>query len=101
MKHLLLAALLLFAACTDIGRTPQRFDGVMPGTIENVEPVELPDPAAQPDDGDDEGTPEYGDRVVVRLDDGRTVYLVYTGPRRFHTGQVVRVRVTDSSVFIV
>ena len=101
MKHLLIAALLLLAACTDLRRGTQHLDGVMPGTIENVQPVELPDPAAQPDDGDDEGTPEYGDRVVVRLKDGRTVYLVYTGPRRFHAGQAVRVHVSDSSIFIV
>jgi len=101
MKHLLIATLLLVAACTDFRRAAQPFDGVMPGTIENVEPVELPDPAAEPDNGDDDGTPEHGDRVVVRLKDGRTVYLVYTGPRRFHAGQAVRVHVSDSSVFIV
>ena len=101
MKHLLIAVLLLLAACSDVRRATQPLDGVMPGTIENVQPVELPDPAAQPDHGDDEGTPDYGDRVVVRLKDGRTVYLVYTGPRRFHAGQAVRVHVSDSSIFIV
>lgn len=101
MKHLLIAALLLLAACTDFRRVALPFDGVIPGTIEDVEPVELPDPAAQPDNGDDDGMPGHGDRVVVRLKDGRTVYLVYTGPRRFHAGQGVRVRVTDSSIFIV
>jgi hypothetical protein len=97
MRHLRIALLLLIAACT----APQPFDGVMPGTIENVEPFELPHPAAQPDEGDDDGPPQYGDRVVVRLNDGRTVYLVYTGPRRLHAGQAVRVRVSDSSIFIV
>ena len=103
MKLLLIAALLLLAACTDARRAPQPVDGLTPGTIEHVEPVELPDAApAQPEDGDDDdAAPAYGDQLVVRLKDGRTVYLVYTGPRHFRAGQVVRVRVSDSSIFIV
>jgi hypothetical protein len=104
MKHFLIAALLLLAACTNARHSPPgALQGISPGTIESVEPVELRDPApAQPEDGgDDDAAPEYGDRLIVRLNDGRTVYLVYTGPRHFHNGQVVRVHVSNSSIFIV
>src|SRR2546422_764674 len=34
-------------------------------------------------------------------DGGRTVYLVYTGPRQFQAGQPVRVHVSDGGVFIL
>ena len=103
MKHLLFASLLFLAACTNGPRAPHTLEGLVPGTIENVAPVELRAPPAEQsedDDGDDPA-PEFGDRLIVRLNDGRTVYLVYNGPRHFHAGQVVRVRVTDSSIFIV
>jgi hypothetical protein len=103
MKRFLIAVVLLLAACTGTRHAPHAVDGLVPGTIENIEPVELRAPSAEQsedDDGDDPA-PEYGDRLIVRLNDGRTVYLVYNGPRHFHAGQVVRVRVTDSSIFIV
>jgi hypothetical protein len=81
--------------------SPGALNQLSPGTIESVAPVELGDPAAPADGGNDDADPSYGDRVVVRLDDGRTVYLVYTGPRHFEAGQPVRVHVGDSAVFIL
>jgi len=54
-----------------------------------------------PDEGNDEAEPSYGDRLVVRLQDGRTVFLVYTGPRHFHAGRWCRMHVTDSAIFIL
>jgi hypothetical protein len=102
MKHFLVATLLtLVAACSDLHRSPGEPQPVVPGTIESTAPVERAIPVAEPDDGDDDPAPVFGDRLVVRLNDGRTVFLVNTGPRHFHTGQVVRVYVSDSSIFIL
>ena len=39
-------------------------------------------------------------RVLVGAN-GRTVYLVYTGPRQFQAGEPVRVHVSDAGVFIL
>ena len=100
MKNFLLAASLLLAACSQT-HAPGALNQLSPGVIENVEPVELGNPAAPADEPADDAEPAYGDRVVVRLDDGRTVYLIYTGPRRFEPGQPVRVRVGDAGVFIL
>ena len=103
MKHLFIAALLLLAACTDLGRGSRTLQQLTPGTIEDVEPVELRDPA--PADGEDvednDEAPQYGDRLIVRLNDGRTIYMVYTGPRHFHSGQVVRVHLSDNAIFVL
>jgi hypothetical protein len=101
MRHILIAALLLVAACTDMGRGQRALRGLAPGTIESVEPVELGNPAPAKDEDDDDAPPEYGDRLVVRLKDGRTVYMVYTGPRHFHEGQVVRVHISDGAIFLL
>lgn len=100
MKTFLLAASLLLAACTQTN-APGELHRLLPGVIENVQPVELGNPAAPADAPSDDAEPAYGDRLVVRLDDGRTVYLIYTGPRRFEPGQPVRVRVSDAGVFIL
>jgi hypothetical protein len=101
MKYLLIAAVLFLAACSASQRSASALPQVSPATIESVEPAELGDPATSPDEGNDEAQPSYGDRLVVRLQDGRTVFLVYTGPRHFHAGQVVRMHVTDSAIFIL
>ncbi len=102
MKYFLIAVSLLLAACSDSLRSPGALEQLSPGVIESVAPVELGNPApAQPDKGDDDADPSYGDRVVVRLDDGRTVYLVYSGPRQFRAGEPVRVHVSDVGVFIL
>lgn len=101
MKYFLIAISLVLAACSQV-REPSELQQLSPGTIESVEPVELADPMAPPaEERNDDAEPSYADRVVVRLNDGRTVYLVYTGPRHFHTGQVVRMHVSDSSIFIL
>ena len=102
MKYLLFAVIVLLSACSELRRSPAELQHVSPGTIESVEPVELGDPApATPEDGDDDAAPQFGDRLAVRLNDGRTVYLVYTGPRRFRAGQVVRVHLSDSAIFVL
>lgn len=101
MKYFLIAVLLSLAACSASQQSVSALPQVSPGTIESVEPAELGDPAVSPDDGNDDAEPSYGERLAVRLQDGRTVFLVYTGPRHFHAGQVVRVHVTDSAIFIV
>ena len=100
MKYFLLAVSLFLAACTQT-HAPGALNQLTPGVIEDVRPVELGDPAAPVDEPRDDAEPTYGDRVVVRLDDGRTVYLVYTGPRQFQAGQPVRVHVSDAGVFIL
>jgi hypothetical protein len=100
MKYFLIAISLVLAACSQV-REPGELQQLSPGTIESVEAVELADPMAPSAEGNDDAEPSYADRVVVRLKDGRTVYLVYTGPRHFHTGQVVRMHVSDSSIFIL
>ena len=100
MRNLLLAASLFLAACTQAAG-PGTLNSLSPGVIEDVQPVELGNPAAPADQPKDDAAPAYGDRVVVRLDDGRTVYLVYTGPRKFVAGQPVRVHVGDAGAFIL
>ena len=100
MKYFLIAVSLFLAACTQT-HAPGALNQLTPGVIEDVQPVELGDPAAPADEPKDDAEPSYGDRVVVRLDDGRTVYLVYTGPRQFQAGQPVRVHVSDAGVFIL
>ena len=100
MKYFLIAVSLFLAACTQT-HAPGALNQLTPGVIENVQPVELGDPAAPVDEPNDDAQPSYGDRIIVRLDDGRTVYLVYTGPRQFQAGQPVRVHVSDAGVFIL
>jgi hypothetical protein len=100
MKYLLLAVSLLLAACTQT-HAPGALNQLSPGVIEDVQPVELGDPAPPEDEPDDDAEPTYGDRLVVRLDDGRTVYLVYTGPRHFEAGEAVRVHLSDAGVFVL
>jgi hypothetical protein len=107
MKSALLAVLvsLMLAACSDSLRSPDRSRGaVAPGTIEQVDPVELRS-LSVPDEDElssaDDPERRYGDRLVVRLDDGRHVYLIYTGPRQFLPGQSVYVRVGKSGAFIL
>jgi hypothetical protein len=100
MKYFLIAVLLSLAACSASQRSPGVVQQTSPGTIESVESAELGDPAP-PDERNDEAEPSYGERLAVRLQDGRTVFLVYTGPRHFHAGQVVRMHVTDSAIFIL
>ena len=101
MKYFLIAVSLFLAACSASQQSPAALQQVSPGTIESIEPVELGNPAAPADDGEDDAEPTFGDRLVVRLEDGRTVFLVYTGPRHFHAGQVVRVHLSDSAIFIL
>ena len=89
MKYFLIAVSLFLAACSASQQSPAALQQVSPGTIESIEPVELGNPAAPADDGEDDAEPTFGDRLVVRLEDGRTVFLVYTGPRHFHAGQAL------------
>src|SRR6266849_1681527 len=100
MKSCLIATLLLVVtACSDGLGLPPAVNELSPGVVESVEPVELGNPApANPDDGVDDAEPRFGDQVVVRLEDGRTVILVHTGERRFQAGQRVRVHVSDLGV---
>ncbi len=103
MKSFLIATLLLVVtACSDRLGSPPAIRDLSPGVVESVEPVELGNPApADPDDGDDDAEPRFGDQIVVRLEDGRTVILAYTGERRFQAGQRVRVHVSDLGVFLL
>ena len=102
MKAFLIATLLLVTACSDgLDSSPAVHD-LSPGIVESVEQVELGTPApADPDVGDDYAEPRFGDQIVVRLEDGRAVILVYTGERHFQAGQRVRVHVSDLGVFLL
>ncbi len=102
MKALVVAALLLVAACSDsLGSFPADRD-LSPGIVESVERVELGSPIQASRDADsDEPDQRFGNQIVVRLDDGGTVILVYTGARRFQAGQRVRVHVSDLGAFIM
>src|SRR5260370_37692980 len=102
MKSFLVAALLLVTACSNGPGSPAAVHELSPGVVESVKPVELGNPApSDPDDGDDDAEPRFGDQIVVRLEDGRTVILAYTGERRFQAGQRGRVHVSDLAVFLL
>ena len=105
MKSALAAAVLcLLAACSNPASSPST--ALTSGVVEHVEPVELRSLSAPPDENgrdedEDDSDRRYGDRVIVRLDDGRSVYVLYTGPRRLHVGEAVRVGLGESSAFIL
>ena len=95
-------SLLFFALVACSGpRASHTSQGLAPGIVESVEPIDLSNPAAPADDGDDDPEPVPGDRLVVQLDDGRTIYMIYNGPRHFEAGEPVRVRIDDATVFIL
>ncbi len=102
MKALVVAMLLLAVACSDnLGSPPVDHDLSL-GIVESVEKVELRSPILASVDGDKaEPDPRFGHYIVVQLDDGRTVILVYTGVRRFQAGQRVRVHVNDVGPFMM
>jgi hypothetical protein len=97
MKYFLIAGVLLAAACSDMRSAPGALQELSPGTIESVQPVD----AAPSEPERYEAEPASGEQLVVRLNDGRTVYLVYSGPRQFRAGQAVRVHLSDSSIFLL
>ena len=102
MRALLIAALLLLGACSGGLAPGQAAQNLLPGVVESVAQVE-PDSAPEPDpqrDQDDLAAPS-GTELVVRLDDGRTVVLSYTGPRNFAAGQRVRVHLDERSAFVM
>jgi hypothetical protein len=106
MKTFLIALLLVFvAACSYPTQSRVRPQPLTSGVIESVEPVETANPAApapeETEDDDEDASALYGERVIVRLDDGRFVYVLYTGPRQFHAGQPVRVGVGEWGAFIL
>jgi len=101
MKAFLVAALLLLAACSD-WPGPHAERDLSPGLIESVEQVELGvPPEVDPGRDEDDADTQLGSQLVVRLDDGRTVILVYTGARSFAAGQRVRVHVSDLGAFVM
>jgi hypothetical protein len=100
MKALVITALLLVVACSDGPGSPPADDDLSPGIVERVAQIELGSPVrGNADSETDDPEPRFGKQIVVRLDDGRTVILVYTGARRFQAGQRVRVHVSDLSAF--
>jgi len=102
MRALLIAALLLLGACSGGLGPGQAAQNLLPGVVESVAQLE-PDSAPEPDpqrDQDDLAAPS-GTELVVRLDDGRTVMLTYSGPRRFEAGQRVRVHLDERSAFVM
>jgi outer membrane lipoprotein SlyB len=78
---------------------PQEFDfseldsqGVVLGTVESVATVRIErDIHAYEAPAELRIQPELGDRMVIRLDDGRAVTLVPNGMQRFEAGERVRV----------
>jgi len=101
MKSLAISLLLLTLVACSGPRASRTDQGLSPGVIESVQPIDLSNPAAPPEDGDDDPDPMPADSLVVRLDDGRTIYMTYTGPRRFEPGEAVRVRIDAATVFIL
>ncbi len=100
-RALAVAALLLVAACSDSSGSPPAEHNLWPGIVERVEQVELASPIHASDSGRDEPDPRLANKIAVRLDDGRTVVLLYTGARRFQAGQRVRVHVSDLGAFMM
>ncbi len=102
MKAFLIATLLLVAACSDGLGPSQAERDLSLGIVESVEQVELGNPLGADTDGDeDDQDARFASQIVVRLDDGRSVILVYTGVRRFQAGQQVRVHVSDRGAFMM
>ncbi len=107
MKTLLIVAVLelSLAACSGgPGRTPANGE-VSQGVVERAQEVELISPAEAAADKDvyedGQDAPRFATQLEVRLDDGRTVILTYSGPRRFEAGQRVRVHVDEKAAFVV
>jgi hypothetical protein len=102
MKFLAIAAALSLAACySDVG-APHADPELSSGVVETVQQVPLgspPDPEAEKDEDDLQA--RIATQLVVRLDDGRTVILAYTGERRFEEGQRVRVHLNERGAFVL
>ncbi|MEA3193759.1 MAG: hypothetical protein QOD26_2092 [Betaproteobacteria bacterium] len=105
MKTLLIVAVLelSLAACSGgPGRTPA--DGeVSSGVVERAQQVELLSPAEtdRQDGEEDLDDARFATQLVVRLNDGRTVTIVYSGPRHFEAGQRVRVHADEKAAFVL
>jgi hypothetical protein len=85
-------------ACT-APYAPPEFDfseldsqGMVLGTVESVGTVRVErDIHAYEEPAELRIQPELGDRMVIRLDDGRAITLVLKGLQRFEAGERVRV----------
>jgi hypothetical protein len=95
MKILLAALALSLAACSG--------SNLSSGIVEQAQQVELDStpPNADPEKDEDDADARYATQLVVRLDDGRTVTLTYSGVRRFEAGQPVRVHVSETGAFVM
>jgi hypothetical protein len=85
VRAILLAALLALAAC-------QHKESTLGGTV-----VEVAEAALAEEPADDAGksyeppmVPEVAWKVDVQLDDGSTVSVLHSGPRRYEPGERVR-----------
>jgi outer membrane lipoprotein SlyB len=97
----LFAALSLAASLTAGAApyAPQEFDfgelssrGMVAGTVESVATVRIErDIHAYEEPAELRIQPELGDRMVIRLDDGRAITLVLKGLQRFEAGERVRI----------
>ena len=100
MKELfaLLSLAASLAACAapcapqELGLSGLDTQGVMLGTVESAATVRIErDIHAYEPPAELRIQPELGDRMVIRLDDGRELTLVLTGMQRFEAGERVRV----------
>jgi hypothetical protein len=96
MRALFVIALLLGLS------SAQAQQSLVPGVVESVQQVEPDgpgdvDPKKDPEDLD----PPLRTQLVVRLKDGRTLFVTYGGKRQFEAGERVRVHIDDRSAIVL
>jgi hypothetical protein len=91
-----MAALLLVLA------PAQAEQRLVPGRVESVQQVEPDGPAeVDPKRDPEELDPPLRTQLVVRLDDGRRLFVTYSGKRQFAGGERVRVHIDERSAFVL
>ena len=70
--------------------------------VESVQQVEPDSPSdLDPKRDPEELEPPLRTQLVVRLKDGRTLFVTYGGKRQFEAGEHVRVHIDDNSAFVL
>jgi outer membrane lipoprotein SlyB len=86
VKRILLTASLVAVA---LAGCANGLDGTTRGTVESVEVVRLERDIHAYEELRIQ--PDLGDRLLIRLDDGRAITVTLSGTQRFHAGERVRV----------
>lgn len=96
MRAILAAALLALAGC-------QLQDPTLPGTVVSVVAIEQPEVEIEDSAKYYEHplVPEVAWQVEVRLRDGSAVTVTHEGPRRYETGERVRVLLDEEGALLL